>query len=391
MAVDQFISVVSPATGKEVIFRWQPSKASEIKEENSEIVDVIGWIAEDVDELSDDHELHTLLAEVDRTSYDSVFKLSAAYNSAILDKISEWDKCGTKPSFLSRRASVAHLQFILYQCYNRAVAEPDKLNQYPPFSPQVYGETSFELICQMINTINISSDDTFIDLGSGVGQVVLQVAASTDAKFCYGIEKAEYPALCARRLDSEFRSWMAFYGKSYRPYLLERGDFLSPECQERISSAGVLFANNFAFGPEVDHQLKQRFANLKEGARIISSKAFCPLNFRITDRNLGDIGSIMHVYCLNPIQDAVSWTDKPFSYYVHTIDRSLLERYFSRLKNPKQKVRLRFLHRSRFLLSPMSSTVLFPNSFSMLKHHSTVMHFCTNSSVPWFRIWRLPR
>ncbi|KAF7257149.1 hypothetical protein EG68_05426 [Paragonimus skrjabini miyazakii] len=245
-----------------------------------------------------------------------------------------------QPAFLNRRASRAHIQFILYQCYNRAVAEPDKLNQYPPFSPQVYGETSFELISQMIDTVSIAPEDTFIDLGSGVGQVVLQVAACSAAKFCYGIEKAEYPALCACKLDSEFRHWMAFYGKSYRPYLLERGDFLSPECQERIASAGVLFANNFAFGPEVDHQLKQRFANLKEGARIISSKAFCPLNFRITDRNLGDIGSIMRVKCLNPIQDAVSWTDKPFSYYVHTIDRSLLERYFSRLKNPKLKVSL---------------------------------------------------
>nr|CAH8863304.1 unnamed protein product [Trichobilharzia regenti] len=49
------------------------------------------------------------------------------------------------------------------------------------------------------------------------------------------------------------------------------------------------------------------------------------------------IGSIMRVSCLNPIQDAVSWTDKPFSYYVHTIDRSLLEQYFARLKNPKSK------------------------------------------------------
>ncbi|CAL8082721.1 unnamed protein product [Calicophoron daubneyi] len=189
----------------------------------------------------------------------------------------------------------------------------------------------------MVETIKISAEDTFIDLGSGVGQVVLQVAACSKAKFCYGVEKAEYPAMCAANLDREFRRWMEFYGKSYRPYLLERGDFLSPEYHERITSASVLFANNFAFGPEVDHQLKQRFANLKEGARIISSKAFCPLNFRITDRNLGDIGSIMRVTCLNPIQDAVSWTDKPFSYYVHTIDRSLLERYFSRLKNPKLK------------------------------------------------------
>ena len=25
---------------------------------------------------------------------------------------------------------------------------------------------------------------------------------------------------------------------------------------------------------------------MKEGAKIVSSKAFCPLNFRITDRNL---------------------------------------------------------------------------------------------------------
>lgn len=33
-------------------------------------------------------------------------------------------------------------------------------------------------------------------------------------------------------------------------------------------------------------QLKSMFSNMKEGAKIVSSKAFCPLNFRITDRNL---------------------------------------------------------------------------------------------------------
>lgn len=34
-------------------------------------------------------------------------------------------------------------------------------------------------------------------------------------------------------------------------------------------------------------QLKQRFANLPEGVKIISSKAFRSLNFRISERNLG--------------------------------------------------------------------------------------------------------
>ncbi|TGZ68637.1 hypothetical protein CRM22_004162 [Opisthorchis felineus] len=344
---ERVLPIISPATGAKEYFSWLPCKDGEVKDENSEIVDVIGWIVGDVDELSSDGELLSLINDVDRSSFTEVSNLCSLYNRTVMQLIRQWDRCGIKPEFLRRKASREHVKFILCQCYNRAVAEPDKLNQYPPFSPQVYGETSFELISQMIDTVKITSEDHFIDLGSGVGQVVLQVAACSEAKFCYGVEKAEYPAICASRLDMEFQRWMAFYGKSYCPYLLERGDFLSSDFQERITSATVLFANNFAFGPEVDHQLKQRFANLKEGARIISSKAFCPLNFRITDRNLGDIGSIMHVSCLNPIQDAVSWTDKPFSYYVHTIDRSLLERYFSRLKNPNLKDEAEVVRRDR--------------------------------------------
>ncbi|CAH8863471.1 unnamed protein product [Trichobilharzia szidati] len=337
MLGDHHLAIISPATRNEEKFRWVPCKPGEIKDENSEIVDVISWIVSDVEELSENSLLVEMLRQTDRSSFNDVSELCALYNKAIMDLWHMWTEGDVVPDFYNRKASRDHIQFILLQCYNRAVSDPEKLNQYPPFSPQVYGETSFELISQMIDTIAVASDDIFIDLGSGVGQVVLQVSASTDAKFCYGIEKAEYPSYCASRLDAAFRHWMSFYGKSYRPYKLERGDFLSSEYQEKIMSASVLFANNFAFGPEVDHQLKQRFANLKEGARIISSKAFCPLNFRITDRNLGDIGSIMRVSCLNPIQDAVSWTDKPFSYYVHTIDRSLLEQYFARLKNPKSK------------------------------------------------------
>ncbi len=78
------------------------------------------------------------------------------------------------------------------------MTDPEKLNQYEPFSPEVYGETSFDLIAQMIKKLEITEHDTFIDLGSGVGQVVLQLAASTPCKFCYGIEKAEVPAAYAK-------------------------------------------------------------------------------------------------------------------------------------------------------------------------------------------------
>lgn len=53
---------------------------------------------------------------------------------------------------------------------------------------------------------------------------------------------------------------------------------------------------------------------------------------------LTDIGTIMHVKEIQTKKGSVSWTGKPVSYYLHIIDRTKLERYFERLKNPKPKV-----------------------------------------------------
>lgn len=87
-------------------------------------------------------------------------------------------------------------------------------------------------------------------------------------------------------MNGNFKKWMKWYGKHYGEYHLIKGDFLTEEHREKIVGATIVFVNNFAFGPTVDHMLKERFADLKDGARIVSSKSFCPLNFRITDRNL---------------------------------------------------------------------------------------------------------
>ena len=59
----------------------------------------------------------------------------------------------------------------------------------------MYGETSFELICQILDKLHpIGKENKFVDLGSGVGQVVLQVAALTNCSMSLGIEKANTPA-----------------------------------------------------------------------------------------------------------------------------------------------------------------------------------------------------
>uniref|UniRef100_A0A2A4K6X7 Histone-lysine N-methyltransferase, H3 lysine-79 specific n=1 Tax=Heliothis virescens TaxID=7102 RepID=A0A2A4K6X7_HELVI len=337
MALD--LRLHSPAGAEPVVYTWPLTSGhgSDKHDGALEIVETIRWVCDDLPEMKAALE-NNILCDYDTHSYDSMRALCDRFNRAI-DSVVALEKGTSLPAQrLNKYPSRGLLKHILQQTYNQAVSDPDKLNQYEPFSPEVYGETSYELVCQMIDQIDITADDVFVDLGSGVGQVVLQMAAATPCRVCLGVEKAEVPSKYAESMDGHFRMWMRWYGKKFGEYKLIKGDFLLDEHREKINAATIVFVNNFAFGPHVDHQLKERFADLKDGAKIVSSKSFCPLNFRITDRNLSDIGTIMHVSEMSPLKGSVSWTGKPVSYYLHIIDRTKLERYFQRLKNPKLKV-----------------------------------------------------
>ncbi|KAG7203020.1 hypothetical protein KM043_010146 [Ampulex compressa] len=327
----------SPAGAEPIVYQWPLTSGSGSDRHDGalDVVETMRWVCDDLPDLKLPLE-NNILCNYDTRDYESMKSLCDRFNRAI-DSLVQLEKGTSLPSQrLNKRPSRGLLRHILQQTYNQAVVEPDKLNQYEPFSPEVYGETSYELVCQMIDQIDVTEDDVFVDLGSGVGQVVLQMAAATLCKICIGVERADVPSKYAQSMEVNFRKWLNWYGKRCGDYRLVKGDFLADEHRESITGATIVFVNNFAFGPTVDHQLKERFADLRDGARIVSSKSFCPLNFRITDRNLSDIGTIMHVSEMSPLKGSVSWTGKPVSYYLHVIDRTKLERYFHRLKNNKQ-------------------------------------------------------
>ena len=142
----------------------------------------------------------------DTASYDACLRsLCAAFNA--------WsDKCRMAPSSSSSstsetdngRASQELVNFLMPLIYNRAVAEPSKLNQYKQFSPQVYGETGLDIVNELLERVHLQPSDIFVDLGSGVGNVVLHVAALARCRVCYGFEKAEWPAFYANVSYSKF-------------------------------------------------------------------------------------------------------------------------------------------------------------------------------------------
>ncbi|XP_025197414.1 histone-lysine N-methyltransferase, H3 lysine-79 specific [Melanaphis sacchari] len=329
----------SPVGSEPVVYKWPMiiGRGSDKHDGALGIIETIKLVLDDFPDMKIPLE-NNILCNYDTKSYDSMKSLCDRFNKAI-DSMVQMNK-GTSLQKFSKKASRTLLRHIIQQVYNVSVTDPDKLNQYEPFSPEVYGETSFDLICQMIDLINITEDDIFIDLGSGVGQIVLQMAAATQCKICWGVEKADVPSSYSKFMHLNFQKWMSWYGKECGQYQLIKGDFLSEEHREKITNATIVFVNNYAFGPQVDHMLKQRFADLKDGARIVSSRSFCPLNFRMSERNLSDIGTIMHVSAMEPITGSVSWTCNPVKYYLHVIDRTKLERYFTQNKPPVSKSRV---------------------------------------------------
>lgn len=80
------------------------------------------------------------------------------------------------------------LPLILDYCYRNTVDNPISLNKTKPFGSNVYGETTNDTMLMLLEHLEIKQTDVFLDLGSGIGETVLVVAAASCINRAYGIE-----------------------------------------------------------------------------------------------------------------------------------------------------------------------------------------------------------
>ncbi len=124
-------------------------------------------------------------------------------------------------------------------------------------------------------------------------------------------------------MDEKFTFWMQWFGAKCSPYELIKGDFLDPVHKPMILGSKLIFVNNYAFGPRVNHELKTIFADLPNDAAIVSSVEFAAGDFeRVTQRNMNELGILLDKKRVGPILGEVSWTSKPVTYHVQFIDLS---------------------------------------------------------------------
>ncbi|KAI9821011.1 MAG: Nucleosomal histone H3-Lys79 methylase [Phylliscum demangeonii] len=224
--------------------------------------------------------------------------------------------------------SLPLVEHILTQTYARTVSlKVASLRKYENGTDNVYGELLPRFSSEIFKETNLNSRHVFVDLGSGVANVVLQAALEVGCE-SWGCEVMGNACDLAELQEAEFIARCRLWGLAPGEVHLERGDFLTnAKIGEVLKRADVVLVNNQAFTPELNDRLVNLFLDLKEGCQIVSLKSFVPHDHKITTRNLNSAVNLLEVETKPYYSNCVSWTNAPGTYCQATKDSRRLREF----------------------------------------------------------------
>lgn len=217
---------------------------------------------------------------------------------------------------------------IMDQIYSRTVSpKVESLRAYENGTDYVYGELLSRFCSAIFRQIKLNQDHVFVDLGSGVGNVVLQAALEVGCE-SWGIEKMKNPCDLAELQAKEFPGRSQLWSIKAGKVNLIRGDFTTNEDIAKVlQRADVVLVNNQAFTPELNDKLRDMFLDLKNGCKVVSLKPFVPEGHKISMRNISSVANLFVQLKFEYFSGSVSWTDQSGNFYVAIKDPRPLERF----------------------------------------------------------------
>ncbi len=166
-----------------------------------------------------------------------------------------WSKTGIPQKVVLR---------IIEETYQRCIGpHVGALRRYSAFSSEVYGELTPYLVTEILREVGITDNPSkcgegklFLDLGSGVGNVVLQAALQSGCR-AFGVEVMEHPARLSGVQLEQMKMRCRMWGVDMGEAEVLRGDMTAcPRVDELISQADVVLVNNFVFKEEREYYAK---------------------------------------------------------------------------------------------------------------------------------------
>ncbi|EGT47624.1 hypothetical protein CAEBREN_11251 [Caenorhabditis brenneri] len=218
---------------------------------------------------------------------------------------------------------------IVQTAVEHSIPNQQVLNKhYRPATSETYGETNFCQMESICKELKIGENDVFVDLGSGVGQLVCFMSAYARCKKSIGIELSQQPAEFAAKVGNGYKCLMKFFGKRAGHFELHRGDMLDNRFRQLIlQEATVIFINNFAFSPSLMLRLKENLLSyLGNGVRIVTTKAL-EKSVDLNERSADGFNSISDTRELRSLPDNVSWSSSTVQFYCTTMNVDKLFKY----------------------------------------------------------------
>lgn len=171
----------------------------------------------------------------------------------------------------------------LYGDVNAIISQEERETIAKTGGSPVYGEILFESVQYLLHELDMSADDVFYDLGSGLGRFVIQVYLSTPAQKSIGVEfspsryeRATSVEAKAKKLQPvcyKFENAMRKqFGKEQikktrgKMFEFNQGDMLDTD----LSDATVVFTCSTCFTDDFMRKLTDKLGALEDGVRLVT-------------------------------------------------------------------------------------------------------------------------
>lgn len=230
---------------------------------------------------------------------------------------------------------------ILNQCYlRRVLPESKKLSIYKAFSNEVYGELMPSFLTTVYAKCNLDHNCCFIDLGSGVGNCVIQAALEYGCE-SHGVEIVENASRLGDLQAEEFELRCRVFGlKPGAVNLFSQQSFVNnPPVKKVVDKCEVILVNNYLFDNPLNKKVIELFQDLKVGTKIISLKPIVPATHKINWDNCSSILNRLKTSKFIYAENSVSWTSKGGFYYITEVMSDIVEDNFVVFKSREARRR----------------------------------------------------
>ena len=133
------------------------------------------------------------------------------------------------------------------------------------------GEVTPVSVSRIIASLAPVSTDVFADIGSGVGNIVVQVALQTPVRMCLGVELRAEVMQAGKRLIEKSAS---LYVQLRKVWLIG-ADIKDKHAHVGIQKATLLYSFNTLFTPKSKHEFTRRLCRLPAVRRLVISAKPC--------------------------------------------------------------------------------------------------------------------